>query len=343
MRERVRRRVGVFRKGRSGRGGERPAHAQLHHRFHAGDGHKHAASVLRKIRRARWPRILPGRAVGFVLGRAILVRALIIPGLDRITRGVARARRVERDIEAQQHALIHGYDFARKRHGRAGEANPAHSRERVVHVAPTDHLKTREVKLAVGRIHCAVQRREIKGPRHADDGGLKPRGPLVEAHDEKLGAIKTDVDQRVVERAEFRIEQPDLRKRRGVYRMRQPRQRLGDRRRIFFFGQEIGEEAVELAVAHEVQRRRGDVLALLVARGDETGAKIHADVGLPKTVAEHGRAASIRGDAQDAAVVFAERRRLLAALGDHKLTVRREPERRGEFAQIGRLREGVGK
>ena len=83
-------------------------------------------------------------------------------------------------------------------------------------------------------------------------------------------------------------------------------------------------------------------MALLVARGDEAGADVHADVRLPEPVAEHGRAAAVGRDAQHAAVVLADRRRLLSAFRDDELAAGREPERAGELAHVGGLCERVG-
>src|SRR5690606_13170362 len=101
------------------------------------------------------------------------------------------------------------------------------------------------------------------------------------------------------------------------------------------------EEAVEMIAADDVQRRRGNVLPLLVAGGNHAGADVDADVGLTETVAEDGGVSSIGGYAQDAAIVFAERRVLLAAFRDHELAVRREADLRGELAVVGGLGEGV--
>ena len=81
---------------------------------------------------------------------------------------------------------------------------------------------------------------------------------------------------------------------------------VGDRRRIDLARQLVAEEAVELPVAHDVQRRGRNVVALLIARGDEAGAHVDADVRLAEPVAEHRRAAAVGRDAQHAAVVLAD-------------------------------------
>src|SRR4051794_17989048 len=103
-----------------------------------------------------------------------------------------------------------------------------------------------------------------------------------------------------------------------------PRERFGGRRRIFFLRLERGEETVELPIAHDVQGRRRNVLALLIARCDKAGAWIDADGRLAKAVAQHRGVAAVRGNAQHAAVVFALVRGLLPAFRNDELTLRRQ-------------------
>ena len=85
----------------------------------------------------------------------------------------------------------------------------------------------------------------------------------------------------------------------------------------------------------------GNVVALLIARGDEAGAHVDADLRLPEPVAEDRGGAAVGRDAQHAAVVLADRRRFLAALGDDELAARREAQRARELAVVGGLRERV--
>ncbi len=85
----------------------------------------------------------------------------------------------------------------------------------------------------------------------------------------------------------------------------------------------------------------GNVVALLIARGDEAGADVDADLRLTEAVAEHRGGAAVGRDAEHAAVVLADRRRFLSALGDDELAARREPQRARELALVGGLREGV--
>ena len=271
------------------------------------------------------------------------MRAPVAPSLERVARRIGRPGGVERGVEAQQNAFRLRDHCARQRHRRPRVAHAAQPGDRVDHVAPARHLKPREVELPVGRAHRAVQRREIKRPRDAHDRGLVTRSAPMRQHAENFRLVKADMNKAVVERAHLRVKEPDLGNRRGVHRVRQPHERIGDGRGVDFFRQEIREESVELAVAHDVQRRRRDVVSLLIARGDKSRADIHPDVGLAKSVAEPRGATPVGRNTQDRAIVFTERVRLLVALRDHKLSGWRKPKGGGKFPRVGRLREGVGK
>ena len=79
--------------------------------------------------------------------------------------------------------------------------------------------------------------------------------------------------------------------------MRNPGERGGDRRRVAFFREFIAEEAVELVAFDDVQGRARDVVALLVARDDEAGARMDGDVRLAEAIAEAGGGAAVGGEA----------------------------------------------
>ena len=104
---------------------------------------------------------------------------------------------------------------------------------------------------------------------------------LVQQDKKDFGPVVAQMNQRVIERPHLRIRQPHLSRARSVDRMRNPGQRLGYRRGIFFLRQHQGNESVKLAVANNMQWRRRHVVALLVAGGDETCFRIHAYEGLP--------------------------------------------------------------
>ena len=82
-------------------------------------------------------------------------------------------------------------------------------------------------------------------------------------------------------------------------------------------------------------------MTLLIARRDEAGADVDADLRLAEAVAEDRGGASVGGDLEDTAVVLADRRCFLPALGDDELAARRQPQRARELAVVGGLREGV--
>ena len=183
-----------------------------------GHADEDAATVLRKIRAARRQPVDARRAIGLELRRPVLVGPLVVPGRDDVARGIGRALRVERDLEAQQHALVHRHDLAWQRRLRAGVAHAAQSREPRRGRSPAEHLEAGEVQLPVGGIHGAVERRKLERAGDAHDGGLRLHAAIVEHHAEELGFVEADVDEPVVERAHARAEQPHLRHRRGVDR-----------------------------------------------------------------------------------------------------------------------------
>jgi hypothetical protein len=85
----------------------------------------------------------------------------------------------------------------------------------------------------------------------------------------------------------------------------------------------------------------GYVVPLLVARDDESGPAVDAELWLAETVAQHQRLSTISRDAKHASVVLADGRRLLAAFGDHELSAGPQSQRARELAIVRRLREGV--
>ena len=162
--------------------------------------------------------------------------------------------------------------------------------------SPSENLKPGDVKLTVGRIHGAVQRWKIEGPGDADDGRLRLFSAVVEHHTKKFWIIEADVDERVTERPESRPEQPDLRHCGRIGRVWYPGQRLRDASRIHFARFLVAEKSIELGVADDVERRAGNVVALLIAGGNETGADVDADVRLPESVSQNGGATAVGGD-----------------------------------------------
>ena len=85
----------------------------------------------------------------------------------------------------------------------------------------------------------------------------------------------------------------------------------------------------------------GNVVTLLIARGDESGPDVDAELRLTEAVAEDRGGASVGRDLEDAAVVLADRRGFLPALGDDELAARRQAQRARELAIVGGLRECV--
>ena len=132
------------------------------------------------------------------------------------------------------------------------------------------------------------------------------------------------MNQGVGQRSHPRITQPDLRRTRGVDRMRDPGERIGDRRGIFFLRLKARQEAVILMVVNIVQRRRRNIMPLLVAGRHHPGFGVDADKRLPQAPAEDGARFAVRRNAQHGAVVLPECRRLLPALGDDEGAIRRE-------------------
>ena len=120
-----------------------------------------------------------------------------------------------------------------------------------------------------------------------------------------------------------------------------PRQRIGNRRGIDLTRQLVAQEAVELVILDDVEGSAGDVVALLIACRDEAGAHVDADLRLPEAITEHRGGAAVGRDSEHAAVVLADGRRFLTALGDDELAARREAHGAREFAVVGGLREGV--
>src|SRR4051794_7095484 len=127
-----------------------------------------------------------------------------MPRRERVVVGVDGGRSVKRHVETEQDALVHGNDSARYRRRCARVADATETRETRRRGAPSEDLKTRDVKLTVSRIHGAVQRRKIKGLRDADNRRLKFGGAIVEQHTEEFRVVETNVDERVVERAHSR-------------------------------------------------------------------------------------------------------------------------------------------
>ena len=87
-----------------------------------------------------------------------------------------------------------------------------------------------------GGIDGAGERGKFEGARHADDRGLRFDSAVDEQHREEFRAAEAEVYQRVVERPHLGVEQPEQRDRGRVDRVRNPRERVGDRRGIFLLG-----------------------------------------------------------------------------------------------------------
>src|SRR5262249_10254364 len=123
--------------------------------------------------------------------------------------------------------------------------------------------------------------------------------------------------------------------------MRDPRERISDRRRIDLFGQEQADEAIELMVADDVQRRRGNVISLLIARGDQARVGMDANKRHAQAPSQHRDFAPVWRDAQHRAVVLARGRTLLAAFGNDERAVWSQPYPGRELARLSGLRESV--
>src|SRR6185503_18674498 len=98
----------------------------------------------------------------------------------------------------------------------------------------------------------------------------------------------------------------------------------------------------ELVIVNNVQRCGGNVMALLIAGGNESGFRAHRREWLAQSPAPHARGFSIRRNAQHGAVVNAGSRTLLPALGDEECAIGCDAQTRGELARLGGLRESVG-
>src|SRR5687768_13283320 len=123
--------------------------------------------------------------------------------------------------------------------------------------------------------------------------------------------------------------------------MRQPSEGIGDRCWVLLLRQESGEKAVETSGLDYVQRCGGDIVALLIARSDQSGPRVDGDEWLAQTAGEHFERAAVRRYSQDGPIVFAKRRALLAAFGEDERAIRRNTETIGEFPCLRRLREDV--
>ena len=209
---------------------------------------------------------MPGRAVRLELRRAVVVGALVVPACQRVVVGIGRRLR---DRARRRIAAARPCPSATTSRGtgecRAGVAHAAQAGEPRRRRPPAENLEPGEIQLAVGGIHRAVQRRKIERARDADHRRLRLRSARSSSTRNSSGLLKPMCTSASFERPHACAEQPDLRHRRRVGRVRNPRQRLGDGRRIDFARQLVAEEAVELPVAHDVQRRARNVVALLIA------------------------------------------------------------------------------
>ena len=264
-----------------------------------------------------------------------------MPGGEGVVVRVGRLGAVEGDVEAEQHAAVGRHDLARRERRRAGIAHALEAGEGLQDVAPAGNLEAGDIKLAVDGVDGAVEGRRGEVADDADDAGLRAGAAVVPEDAEEVGLVEADLDHLVVERPHLGVGQPDLGQRRGVRRVRDPGEGVGDGSGVFLLGQLVAQESVELGVLDDVDRRARHVVALLVAGDDEAGARVHGEVGLAEAVAEHGGGAAVGRDAQDAAVVLADGGRFLAALGDDEFALRREAQGAGEFAHVRRLGEGV--
>ena len=203
-------RVKVLLQRGSAPAGDRVADAQLHHGLHVRNANEDSVTICADISAARRQPVDAGGAVGLVLGGTIGVGALVTPGGERVVGGISGLSRIERHVEAEQHALVHRHDFTRQQAVSTRVAHAAESGERVEGIAPADDLETCEVKLAVRRIYRAVQRGEIKRARDAHHAGLRPGAAIIHEHAQQLRFVEANLHHRVVERPHLRIEKPHL-------------------------------------------------------------------------------------------------------------------------------------
>ena len=144
-------------------------------------------------------------------------------------------------------------------------------------------MKTNDVKLSIGRIHRTAEEREIQLASQTHDCGLRLRGAFIRPHQKNLGAIITEMNERIVKWSHARSVQPDLTHARGIDGMRNPRERCGNGRGVLLLWLKKRQESVILIVADDVQRRGWNVVPLLVARRNQAGARMHAEEGHAQT------------------------------------------------------------
>ena len=271
--------------------------------------------------------------------RAVVERAFVVPALDAVARGISGQFWVERFVKAQKHALVHRREFLEQCAFFSSVADAREAADAPSRSAPD--LEAGEVKLAVRRIHRAVERRKREVAREGHDRRLRFGEAIAHQNAEDLGPVVAEVDHFFIERPHFRIAQPHLRHAAGIHGMRYPRHGIGDGLRILLLRLDGGEMAVELVTLDDVERRRGHIVSLLIARGDEAGFRMHTDKRLSQAVTEHLIGFSIRRDANDRAIVLAQRRALLPALADDERAIRRELHRVRKLTRLSGLRKTV--
>ena len=224
---------------------------------------------------------------------AIFRRALVVPTLGAVAGGIRRQFGIQLRVEAQDEALVRRCDFF-EQHTRLARVTHASEAADLLHHRAPD-LETGDVELPIRRIHGCVERGEVEVAReahHRSHGaatcsrrcvrwrfqiatpGMRP---VAAEHTEEFRPVVADVDEFIIHRPHPRTDEPGLRHAAGIHRMRQPGQRLGDRLGILLLRRNRRQMAVEVMVADEVQRRGRHVIALLIARGDETRLWMHAD------------------------------------------------------------------
>ena len=90
-----------------------------------------------------------------------------------------------------------------------------------------------------------------------------------------------------------------------------------------------------------MQWRRGDVISLLIAGGDQARLRMHANERHAQAPSQYRPLTPVRRDADHGAILLAGGRTLLAALGDDERAVGRQSDPGRELARLSGLRKRI--
>ena len=307
--------------------------------LHVGKPDQDAHAVLAQVGAAGRHPFLTGFSVRPEMRRAVLLGAQVVPAFGAVVRGIGGQLGIELGVELQQDALVHRRHFSDEHAGFPGVSDAGEATDLRRRGAPD--LKPDHVELSVRRIYFGVEWAKFEVAGEAHDGGLRTLEARVHDHAEEFGPVVADVDHFAKDRAHALIAGPGLCGAAGVHRMWNPRERLGDGLGILLWVSDGRQVPVEPVVADDVDRRRGNVVPLLVAGRHKSGRGVHADEGLAQAVGYDFEGLAIGCHTNHRTVVLPARRAFLATLGNVERTVRAEFHRVRKLPRLRRLREEV--